>query len=291
MKRRLSMLICVMLSFILLAAGCGESDKNKEASHENQSESTDNDSIHVLVQGLDAVKEKGKIVVGMMAAVPPYEFHQVNGAEDEIVGSDVELIKEIAKDLGVDYEIKDMEFDGLLMALQTGKIDMVVSSMAPTAERAENADFSDVYYECDYYIVIHKDDKENIVKAEDLKGKTIGVQKSSTMEIIVDEQIPEAEKKGLAKANELSIDLANKKVDGVLVDVDTAKLMCRANDKLMMTDISYEAHGDALGAAIAMPKGTDKEVMDTINATIERLRDQIPEWVNEYIEIVDVTEE
>lgn len=282
MKNKMRKFICATMSCMLIFGG-----STGVMAEENSAAS---ESDHVLVQGMDAIKEKGKITVGMMAAIPPYEFHSVNGSEDEIIGSDVELIKEVAKDLGVDYEIKDMEFDGLLMALQTGKIDMVVSSMAPTLERQENADFSDVYYECDYYIVINKDDAEEIVKPEDLEGKTIAVQKTSTMEIIVDEQIPEAKKKGLSKANELSIDVANKKVDATLVDIDTAKLMCKANDKLLMTDISYSAHGDALGAAIAMPKGTDQEVKDTINATIARLSDQIPEWVDEYIELVDVTE-
>ena len=247
------------------------------------------DSIHVLVQGLDAIKEKGKIVIGMTAAVPPYTFHHVEDGKDEIVGSEIELIKKIAEALGVDYELNDMEFDGLLMALQAGKIDMVVSTMSPTAERAENVDFSDVYYECDYYIVVNQDDKDVITTAEDLTDKVIGVQKNSTMEIMVAEQIPQASSKGLARAADLSIDLANKKVDAILVDVDTAKLMCKANPSLYMTDIRYEATGDALGAAIAMPKGTDPEVMQTINDVIAEVKDsgQMQQWVDEYIEIVD----
>ena len=203
MKKRMKMLTATALSLMMLF-GAYECKAEAEKAEETESvNDAGEDSIHVLVQGIDAVKEKGKLVVGMMAALPPYEFHKVEGTEDTIIGSDVELIKEIAKDLGVEYELKDMEFDGLLMAMQTGKVDMVVSSMAPTQERQENADFSDVYYECDYYIVINKDDAETIVKPEDLAGKTIGVQKTSTMEIIIDEQIPEAKKKGLAKAKQL----------------------------------------------------------------------------------------
>ena len=65
------------------------------------------DSVHVLVQGLDAIHEKGKIVIGMMAAVPPYAFHNVENGQDVIVGSEIELIKEIADALDVDYEIND----------------------------------------------------------------------------------------------------------------------------------------------------------------------------------------
>ncbi len=252
-------------------------------------EKKDDTSEFVLVNGLEAIKEKGVLTVGLMAAIPPYEFHYIDDkGNDEIIGSDIELIKAISEALGVDYEIKDMEFSGLLAALQVGKIDMIVSSMAPTLERQEAADFSDVYYECDYYITIHKDDKDKIVTADDLKDKVIGVQATSTMEIIVDEQIPQAQKKQIINASDLTVELNAKKVDGIITDVDTAKLYCRANPDLYMTAISYEAHGDALGAAIAMPKGTDQEVKDIINGVIQDLRPQIKEWVGEYIELVDV---
>src|SRR4051812_43278330 len=75
---------------------------------------------------LAGLKEKGKIVVGMMAATPPYEYHLVKNGEDKIVGSDIQLLDKVTKDLGVKYEIKDMDFDGLLVALQSGKIDMII---------------------------------------------------------------------------------------------------------------------------------------------------------------------
>src|SRR4051812_6913491 len=77
-------------------AGCGSSEK---------------------AEAKEGIKEKGKIVVGMMAATPPYEFHAVDGGKDKIIGSDIKLIDEVTKDLGVKYEIKDMDFDGLLVAL------------------------------------------------------------------------------------------------------------------------------------------------------------------------------
>lgn len=251
------------------------------------SESAETQSV--LINGLDAVKEKGVLTIGLMAAIPPYEFHYIDDkGNDEIVGSDIELIKAISEALGVDYEIKDMEFSGLLAALQVGKIDMIVSSMAPTLERQESADFSDVYYECDYYITVHKDNADKIVTADDLKDKVIGVQATSTMEFIVDEQIPQAQKKQIINASDLTVELNAKKVDGIITDVDTARLYCKANPDLFMTNISYEAHGDALGAAIAMPKGTAQDVKDVINGVIQELRPQIREWVVEYIDLVDV---
>ena len=303
MKKRVLSVIAMAMACVMALGACSsstaettaaatetaETETAAEAEATEAADSETEDSIHVFVQGLDAIREKGKIVIGMTAAVPPYTFHHVEDGKDEIVGSEIELIKKIAEALEVDYELNDMEFDGLLMALQAGKIDMVVSTMSPTAERAENVDFSDVYYECDYYIVVNQDDKDVITTAEDLTDKVIGVQKNSTMEIMVAEQIPQASSKGLARSTDLSIDLANKKVDAILVDVDTAKLMCKANPSLYKTDIRYEATGDALGAAIAMPKGTDPQVMQIINDVIAEVKDsgQMQQWVDEYIEIVD----
>lgn len=296
MKKRV--LSCVMAAAMMLTmAACGGSatsesspaqsgaEQSKQAQSEEVKEEKTSD--FVLVNGLDAIKEKGKLTIGLMAAIPPYEFHYINNGTDEIVGSDIELIKAICAELGVEYEIKDMEFSGLLASLQANKIDMIVSSMAPTLERQENADFSDVYYECDYYITIHKDSADTIKTAEDLAGKTIGVQATSTMEFIVDEQIPQATKKQIINASDLVVELNAKKVDGIITDIDTAKLYCLANPDFVMTDISYEASGDALGAAIAMPKGTDEEVKEVINGVIAEMRPKMRGYVDHYIEMVD----
>ena len=93
---------------------------------------------------LEKVKESKKLVIGTSADYPPYEFHKEINGKDEIVGFDVEIAKEIAKDLGVELEIKDMSFDGLLPALKTGTIDMALASMNPSEERKESVDFSDI---------------------------------------------------------------------------------------------------------------------------------------------------
>lgn len=94
-----------------------------------------NKNQNTTVDELGKIKKAGKIVLGTSADYPPYEFHKVIDGKDEIVGFDIEIAKQIAKDLGVELEIKDMKFDGLLAALQAGKIDFIVSGMTPTEER------------------------------------------------------------------------------------------------------------------------------------------------------------
>lgn len=259
----------VLGSMIFSMAGCGTSKTEPSTETSTKAAST----------SLKDLQKKGKIVVGMMAATPPYEFHSSENGEDKIIGCDIKLIDAVAKDLGVEYEIKDMDFDGLLVALQAGKIDMIVSAMSPTEERSKNADFSNVYYKDKHVVVVNKDDSAKIKGAEDLDGKTIGVIKSSVQEEIVNNDITKATTKSLGKSTDLSLDLANKKVDAILVDIPTATLLCNANDKITKTEIYYD--DDTAGAAIAMPKGTDAEVMGKINATIEKVKPEFTGWLTE----------
>lgn len=260
-----------LMSFSVVGCGASKTETSTET------------SAKTSVTTLKDLQEKGKIVVGMMAATPPYEFYSSDG--DEIIGCDVKLIEEVAKDLGVEYEIKDMDFDGLLVALQAGKIDMIVSAMSPTEERSKNADFSDVYYKDKHVIVINKENEGKIKTSADLEGKSIGVIKSSVQEQIVNDDISGATVKALGKSTDLSVDLGYNKVDAILVDVPTAKLLCKANDKIMATEIYYE--DNTAGAAIAMPKGTDAEIMNTVNATIERVKPEFTNWLAEAMEQVE----
>lgn len=264
-KRISAMGMIGVMAFSL--AGCGASSTTTEEK-----------------SGLAGYKEKGKIVVGMMAATPPYEFHSVENGKDEIIGSDIKLLDEVAKDLGVEYEIKDMDFDGLLVALQAGKIDMIVSAISPTEEREKNADFTDVYYKDRHVMLVHKDNLDKYTTNESLENAKIAAINSSVQAQIIQKEFPNAELKLLGKSTELAIDLATNKVDAVLVDRPTATLLAKNNPKIALTELLYD--DDTAGAAIAMPNGTDKEIMDTINKTIERTKPEYEKWLTEAMEKV-----
>lgn len=268
LKALSGILIVSMMSVVL--AGCGSSTKSSSSEKE----------------GLEGLKEKGKIVVGTMAATPPYEYHSIKDGEDKIVGSDIKLLEEVAKDLGVEYEIKDMDFDGLLVALQSGKIDMIISAMSPTEEREKNADFTDVYYKGRNVMMVRKADLNKYKTADSLADKKIAAIKTSVQQSILETELPKAELKLLGKSTELSLDLANKKVDAILVDIPTATLLAKANPSIVASEIYYE--DPSAGAAIAMPNGTDKEIMDTINSTIERIKPDYEQWLKDAMDGVEL---
>ena len=113
-------------------AGCGSSTKDTSNNSEDSKVTTDAKDGGI---SLEEVKKKGKLVVGTSADYPPYEFHKEIDGKDTIVGFDIDIAKEIAKDMGVEVEIKDMDFDGLLVASQAGKVDLVIAGMNPTPER------------------------------------------------------------------------------------------------------------------------------------------------------------
>lgn len=221
---------------------------------------------------LEKIKKDGKLVVGTSADYPPYEFHATVDGNDKIVGFDMDIAQEVADDLGVKLEIKDMDFDGLLVALQSNKIDMVFAGMTPTEERKENADFSDIYYEATHRFILRSGEEASVKSFDDLKGKKIGVQKGSIQEGIAKDNFDESNIKSLAKVTDLILDLKNNKVDAILVEEGVAKLYCEKNEGIAVAD-NFVVKDDNGGAAIAFSKG-QTELQTEVNKTIQKLKDE-----------------
>lgn len=131
-----------------------------------------------LATGTTGNSGSKKLVLGTSADFAPYEFHKVIDGKDQIVGFDISIAKEIAADLGAELVIEDMGFDGLLPALQSGRVDMVISGMTPTDERKQSIDFSDTYYKSKQVIMIRNADKDKYPTMADLENEKIGVQKA-----------------------------------------------------------------------------------------------------------------
>ena len=221
---------------------------------------------------LDAIKSKGKLVVGTSADYPPYEFHKQVDGSDKIIGFDVEIAKQFAKDLGVELEIKDMAFDGLLVALQSDKVDMVFAGMTPTDERKQNVDFSDIYYTATHRFILRAGEEASITKMEDLKGKKIGVQKGSIQEGIAKANFDADKIKSLDKVTDLVLDLKNNKVDAVLAELPVAEINVQKNQGVAIAK-ALEVKDPDGGCAIAMKKGST-ELQTEINKTLKKLKDE-----------------
>lgn len=216
---------------------------------------------------VEQIKAKGKIVLGTAADYPPYEFHKEINGKDEIVGFDIEIAKAIAKDLGVELEIKDMKFDGLLAALVAEDIDFIVAGMVPTDERKQSVDFSIPYYQGEQKMIVKAENADKVKTVEDLKGKVIGAQKSTIQEEIANTKIEASEVKALSKITDLVLELQNDKVYGVILVAPVAEAYAKQNQALAVPEISF---GREDGVAIAVNKN-NTDLTDAINVTLDKL--------------------
>ncbi|GIM28771.1 amino acid ABC transporter [Clostridium polyendosporum] len=219
---------------------------------------------------VDRIKKAGKLVLGTSADYPPYEFHKSVNGKDTIIGFDIEIAREIAKSLGVELEISDMKFDGLLAALKTGKVDMIISGMNPTEERKKSVDFSKVYYNANQFVVVRAEDKDKVKSLVDLNGKKIGVQKATVQESLAKDQIKDAQLKSLGKIPDIVLELRNKKVDAAVIEGPVAKFYTDKNKDLVITDAAFSVKEDEKGSAIAIQKGSD-DFLKIVNDTLDRL--------------------
>lgn len=219
---------------------------------------------------LDQIKENKTFVVGLSADYAPYEFHAMVDGKDTVVGFDVELAKEIAKDMGVELKIQEMEFDALLSALKADQIDAIISGMNPDEERKKEIDFSDIYYEAQHGVLVKEENKDKFTKVEDLAGKNIGAQLGSTQQKIAEEQANAGNLQLLSNVNNLVLELKTGKIDALITEEPVAKMAMKNNPEVVLSDIKFPSEGG--GNAVGIKKGSTK-LVEQINSTIKRLQE------------------
>ncbi|MDU4911052.1 transporter substrate-binding domain-containing protein [Clostridium baratii] len=254
LKKVLASCLALAMTFSMVACG------NKE------DKGTSSESKTALTE----IKDKGELVVGLSADYAPYEFYTMVDGKKTIVGFDVELAKEIAKDLGVKLTLKEMKFDALLGALPAGQIDMIISGMNPDEERAKVIDFSDIYYTAQHGVLVNKKDLDKYKSVEDLKSARVGAQMGSTQADIIKEKIKADNPTLLANVNNLILELKSGKIDALVTEKPVAEMAIKNNNELALSKIEFK--DETGGNAVAVKKG-EKELVEQVNKTIKRLKD------------------
>ncbi|NBC68308.1 ABC transporter permease subunit [Paenibacillus sacheonensis] len=199
--------------------------------------------------GSDACPGK-PLVMGTSPDYPPYENTDAKNGGD-IVGLDIDIAKSIAAKLGCKLEITGMDFNGLIAALQTNRVDFVMSGMSVTDERKQSVDFSDTYYAARNTIVSKK--KNAYETLEQLDGKRVGVQLGSTQENAV-AGLKDATIKKLNRIPDLIQEIKSNRIDAAIVEDAVALDAIVANPDLAITMLPAENAQE--GYAIAFPKGS-----------------------------------
>ncbi|MBW8309050.1 MAG: ABC transporter substrate-binding protein [Candidatus Paracaedibacteraceae bacterium] len=209
-------------------------------------------------------KNPDKIIVGLSADYPPFEYFK----DGKIVGFDVVLMEALAKRINVKVEFKDMNFDGIIGALQTKRIDAAISSISATEGRQQAVDFTDTYYSGGIAMVCPKE--SNMATSLDLKGATIGLQAGSSYEYYahgdLKSQLGELMIKSLPKVPDLIQDLKSKRIVCILMGITEAKRLELEQPDLKAIPIS----GSETEVAIALPKGS--ALKNKLNAALADMK-------------------
>lgn len=242
------LLVLLAISMLFVFASCGQTEETTGEGGK-----------------LAEIQDKGKIVLGTSADYPPYEFHKLIDGKDQIVGFDIEIAKIIAEELGVELQIIDMKFEGLLAALVTNDVDFVIAGMEADEERSKTVDFSQPYYQANQRMLVRAEDKDSYIGIEDLAGKPVGAQKGTTQESYVQENFTQSEYIGLSKITDLVLELQNGKIDAVVLAEPVAKSYVEQNDNLFLAEVDL---GKEDPVSIAFNKGNE-DLIEEINSILE----------------------
>ena len=212
-----------------------------------------------------------KLVMATEAGFAPYEFYE----NQNIVGVDVEIGREIAKAMGKELYVKDIAFDSLINELKTGKADFVAAGMSITEERLEEVDFTVEYATSRQVVVVRKDNNE-IKNPEDIIGKKVVVQLGTVADTVLTSDYKDVEVLRQKKYLSGVEDVKAKKVDAMVMDYLPAKEIVKENSDLKI--LPRELFEDKYGMAVR--KG-NTELLNQINSVLERLMKEGK--INEYI--------
>ena len=263
MKKGLLKLVLGTMSILALAA-CGNTSDTADSS------ATDSAASTATTDKLQEIKDKGKLVMGTSADYPPYEWHLIKDGKDEIIGFDIDIAQAIADELGVELEVKDMAFDGLIPALSTGKIDMIIAGMNATEERKQSVDFTDVYYTQTDIVVIRKEDADKFTSEDSLKTAALPTPIATDHETYLLETFPDAEIQSVPKWNTAIMSLTTGKVDAVMMVDTVAKQFIAQNDDLMVANFDINSTPNAAAIAVAKNGG---DFLETVNNIVNEMKE------------------
>ena len=206
------------------------------------------------------VKKAGKLTVATSPDFAPFESLENN----EVVGIEVDIMKKVAQDLGVELDIVQMDFDSVLIGIQSAKYNCGMSGITMTEARKKNMLFSDVYYNAAQVIVVKED--STIKSKADLADKTVSVQTGTTAESgCQDEKIAT---KGFNANADAKAALTTGKVDAWVVDNLTAMQMVKEGDGLVILEEKMTEEPYAFAFAFG-----SEDLVEEVNKSLKKMMD------------------
>ncbi|GMK40844.1 glutamine ABC transporter substrate-binding protein [Paenibacillus sp. CCS19] len=252
--------LLLLVAIMLVVAGCSKKEETAPGA-------ADDKSTTASASRLDAIKEKGKLVI---ATGDYYPFEYLDADTKKLVGYDIDLGQKIADKLGVQVEWKEMQFTALIPTIQNGQADMAIAAMYITDERKKAVDMSEIYMKTGMSLVKREGD-ESINSLEDLKGKKVGVKAGATSET--------AAKELIEQGYDIKI-VSYKDTTDYLLDLQMGRVDAAINDYLNQLGYNKQ-HAEAklsivgepfteAGLGLAVKQG-DTELLQLANDVIKEL--------------------
>ena len=211
----------------------------------------------------------GKLTVATSPDFAPYEFYAIDAnGNPQLAGFDVALAGYIANELGLELEMVPIDFDGVLMELQTKSVDLGLAGLSPDPDRESIMDFSDIYYMGGQSFVTVKGNESKFATLADTNNASyqIGAQTGSIQVGLAEENSPDAQIIQLAKVTDIIAELLAGKLDGAYIETAVAKSYAVNYPELaIVLDVPYDVEGSAIGVS----KG-NAELLAAVNAAVTK---------------------
>lgn len=221
--------------------------------------------VCALHSSVVAAESDGTLIVGMEMAYPPFEMTDTKG---QPAGVSVDLAKALGASLGVPVRIQNMAFDGLIPSLKTGKIDLIISSMTATAERAQSINFSDPYLQTGLCLLVQKKSGVQGISDLDKAGMTVAVKKGTTGHTYASKQFKHARVLVLDKEAAAVLEVVQGKADAFIYDQMSTYSNWQRNQQTTRAILEPFQHESW---AIGIRKGNDP-LKARINAFLKEYR-------------------
>ena len=255
MKKILAGALAAFMAASLAACGSSSTADTTAAETESAAE----ESTEAAEESTDKIEtvEEGKLTVATSPDFAPYEFYAIDAdGNPQLAGFDMDLAKYIADYLGLELEVVPMDFDGTIMELSQGNVDLGMAGYSPSPDREEVMDFSDIYITGGQSFVCLKDNADKFTSLEDTNNPDyiIGAQVGSIQAGLAKENSPEADIIEMAKVTDIIADLLAGKMDGAYIETMVAESYAKNYPEL---DIVLSVPYDAEGSVVGVKKGNE----------------------------------
>ena len=289
MKNMNKVLAGLMAAGLLLTTGCASTSTNSSSSTSDWYTGPGYDKLYEELGKADVdlskadgklkdILDKGQIVLATSPDYPPSEFVDDQG---NVKGSDIMLAQYIANSLGVDLKVETMDFNAVLTAVDTGKVDIGISGFGYKADRAEQFELSHGYQSSSvaahHTLLVPAEKADEYKSLADFSEKKIDTQANSLQEMYVTDQIPDADLQKVATLDQAILELQTGKIDAIALDSTTARNYAETSDGMFVSvyekngvEFDLSQYADESGNVAAVKKG-ETSLIDAVNQVIDSL--------------------